>query len=173
MGISAKIDRNLRVMPTQIAVRYRKGRRPEVADALSVLGTVEEQPPRRLLIFQRAPGVSSREVNALVAWLEHRGAIDFASAVYRDLESGLRQVLTDEIVLRFKPGTAQRHALTTLCAEYGVTVCARNASEPAQYVVKVSDASGTNTLDVAHLLARCEQVEFARPNFLTELGKAH
>ena len=172
MGIKARIDGNLRVMPTEIAVHYRKGRRYDVADALSALGTVEDKYPRRLLILHRAPGVSPHEVTALVKWLEDRSAIEFASAVFRDLGTGLRQVLTDEVVLRLKPGAAHRHALSTLCAEHGVAVRRRNTYEPAQYIVKVSNPSGTNTLDVAESLAHCEQVEFASPNFLTELGKA-
>ncbi len=75
-----------RAIPTQVAVRYRKGQERKVADALSVLGTLEDQRLRRILILHRAEGISSREVDALLTWLRDRGAIEFASAVLRDIE---------------------------------------------------------------------------------------
>jgi hypothetical protein len=158
-----------RSIPTQVAVRYRKGHERKVADALSVLGTLEDQRPRRILILHRGQGISSREVDALLAWLRDRGAIEFASAVLRDIESGTRQVLTDEIVVRLKQDAPARQTLETLKSQYGLTACKRNAYEPTQYIVKVSDPSGTNTLDVAQSLCRCKEVEFASPNFLTEV----
>lgn len=136
-----------------------------------MLGALEELRPRRLLILHRSDRVSQREVDALLNWLQERGAIDFATAVLRDIESGTRQVLTDEIVVRLKPGASPRHTLATLKAEHGVSVFKRNAYEPTQYIVKVSDPSGTNTLDVAESLRRCAQVEFASPNLLTELRR--
>ena len=160
-----------RSIPTQVAVRYRKGHERKVADALSVLGTLEDQRPRRILILHRGQGISSREVDALLTWLRDRGAIEFASAVLRDIESGTRQVLTDEIVVRLKQDAPARQTLETLKSQYGLTACKRNAYEPTQYVVKVSDPSGTNTLDVAQSLCRCKEVEFASPNFLAEVTR--
>jgi hypothetical protein len=78
--------------------------------------------------------------------------------------------LTDEIVLRLKRN-APRQTLSTLRSQHGLTVCKRNAYEPTQYIVKVSDPSGTNTLDVAQSLFRCQGVEFASPNFLAEVTR--
>ena len=171
MKVSTRLAGNLRAIPTQIAVRYRKGQERKVVTALSVLGTLEHPRPRRTLILHRSEHVSQREVDALLTWLQERGAIDFATAMLRDVESGQRQVLTNEIVVRLKPGAPPRETLATLKAEYGVSVCKQNDYEPTQYIVKVTDPSGTNTLDVAESLCRNPQVEFASPNFLPELER--
>jgi len=166
-----KVANKLKPIPNQVAVRYRKGKERKVSAALSKLGTVEDQRSVCMLILHRAPGVSQREVDSVLEELRERGAIDFTTAVLRDADSGARQVLTDEIVVRLKRTAPQRRTLASLKAEHGVEIGKQNAYEPTQYIVKVPDPSGTNTLDVARSLDRCKAVEFASPNFLTDFKR--
>jgi hypothetical protein len=166
-----KTATKLKPIPDQVAVRYRKGKERKVSTALSKLGTLEDQRPVSMLILHRAPGVSQRQVDAALDDLRECGAIDFATAVLKDAESGARQVLTDEIVVRLKRSAPQRRTLASLKAEHGVQIGKQNAYEPTQYIVKVPDPSGTNTLDVARSRDRCDAVEFASPNFLTDIKR--
>ena len=166
-----KVATRLKTIPSQVAVRYRKGQESKVSSALSEFGTLENQVPQCILILHKSSGVSRRDVESVLQALRDRGVIDFATAVLRDAESGARQVLTDEIVVRLKPSAPPRETLATLKAEHGVEIEKQNAYEPTQYIVKVLDPSGTKTLDVARSLDRCDQVEFASPNFLTDFTR--
>jgi hypothetical protein len=166
-----KTGHKFKPIPNQVAVRYRKGKERKVSAALSELGAVEDPQSVGMLILHRAPRVTQREVAAVLDELRERGAIDFTTAVLRDADSGTRQVLTDEIVVRLKQTAPQRRTLASLKAEHGVQIGKQNAYEPTQYIVKVPDPSGTNTLDVARSLDRCDAVEFASPNFLTTVGR--
>jgi len=166
-----KVATRLKTIPTQVAVRYRKGQERKASTALSELGTLENQQLQCILILHRSSGISRRDVESVLGELREQGVIDFATTVLRDAESGARQVLTDEIVVRLKPSAPQRKTLATLKAEHGVEIGKQNAYEPTQYIVKVPDPSGTNTLDVARSLDRCDFVEFASPNFLTDFKR--
>jgi hypothetical protein len=154
----------------QIAIRYRDGQEPIVRDTLSAFGTLEAQPRTRILILHRAAGISPAKVDAAVRGLQAAKAVEFATPVLRDPESHTRQVLTDEIVLRLKPGHTKR-TLAALTAEHGVAIGKRNEFEPTQYIVKVLRPSGTQTLEVARALDRRDDVEFASPNFLTDIKR--
>ena len=137
---------------------------------LGTLGTLEAQPSSRLFILHLAPGISRTKVKAVLTTLQQNGAIEFATPVLRDAASDTRQVLTDEIVLRLKPGQPRR-TLAEVKAEHGLTIGKRNEFEPRQYIVKVPRANGTLTLDVARSLDQRKDVEFASPNFLTTVKR--
>ena len=169
-GRSRPATSSQKPIPNQVAVRYCDGREEQVRGELHALGTLESQPASRLVILHRTPGVPSKKVTAAVARLQHDDAIEFATPVLRDSASDLRQVLTDEIVLRLKPGRASQ-TLAAVKAEHGLEVSKRNEFEPTQYIVKVPRASGTQTLDVARSLDRRDDVEFASPNFLSTVKR--
>jgi hypothetical protein len=154
----------------QVAVRYCAGHEQQVRETLGTFGTLEAQPSARIVILHRTPGVQTNKVKAALDGLQQGKAIEFATPVLHDPASDTRQVLTDEIVLRLKPGQANR-TLAAVKAEHGLTVGKRNAFEPTQYIVKVPRASGTQTLDVARCLDQRDDVEFASPNFLTAIKR--
>jgi len=158
------------IVKDQLAIRYCPGQDRKVREALKQVGTVEEQPSSQIFILHRSAGVSAGKVAAAVETLKKAGTIAFATPVLRDPESGTRQVLTDEITLRLKPGSASR-ALKALKAEHGVIVGKRNEFEPTQYIVKVPDTTGTRTLDIARSLDQRDDVEFAHPNYLTGIKR--
>ena len=161
----------LETIPDQIAVRYRPGHEKTVRERLAAFGRIEEQPLSRILILHFKHSVPRAAIDAELEALHQRKLIEFATPVMRASENGTRQVLTDEIVLRLKSRRAQQRTLETLKDEHGLKIGRRNEFEPNQYVVKVKQASGTRTLDVARLLDERADVEFASPNFLTELKR--
>jgi hypothetical protein len=123
-----------------------------------------------MVVLHRSSGVTAAKVQAALDDLQHVGLVEFVTPVLLDPESNTRQVLTDEIVLRLKPGRAER-ALAALKAEHGIEIGKRNKFEPSQYIVRVPKPSGTQTLDVARSLDRSDDVEFASPNFLTQIKR--
>jgi hypothetical protein len=158
------------IVKDQTAVRYCPGEDRKVREVLEQLGTVEEQPSSHIFILHRSPGVPAAKVSDAIGALRKAGRIAFATPVLRDSESGTRQVLTDEITLRLKSGSASR-ALKDMKSEHGVIVARHNEFEPTQYIVKVPDTTGTRTLDVARLLDERDDVEFAHPNYLTDIKR--
>ena len=158
------------IVKDQIAVRFCQGQDRQVREALERVGTVEEQPSAHLFILHRSPDVPASEVEAAIDALRTDSRIAFATPVLRDPESGTRQVLTDEITLRLKPGSARR-ALEAMKSEHGVIVGRHNEFEPTQYIVKVPNTSGTRTLDVARLLDERDDFEFAHPNYHTGIKR--
>ena len=158
------------IVKDQIAIRYCPGEDRKVREALEQVGTIEEQPSSQIFILHRSSHVSAGKVATAIETLKKASKIAFATPVLRDPESGTRQVLTDEITLRLKPGSASR-ALKALKAEHGVIVGKRNQFEPTQYIVKVPDTTGTRTLDVARSLDKRDDVEFAAPNYLTDIKR--
>jgi hypothetical protein len=160
----------LKTVPNQIAARYRAGQERKVRDALAPFGSVDTYPLQRMVVLHRAPGQATDRVQAALDSLQRVGLIEFVTPVLFDPDSQTRQVLTDEIVLRLKPGRTQR-TLAALKAEHGIQIGSRNKFEPSQYIVKVLKPSGTQTLDVARSLDQSEDVEFASPNFLAEIKR--
>ena len=160
----------LKTVPNEVAARYRSGQEQKVRDALAPLGRVELYPLQRMIVLHRASGVTSANVQAVLDSLHRVHLIEFVTPVLVDPDSHTRQVLTDEIVLRLKPGRSRR-ALAALKAAHGIEIERRNQFEPSQYIVKVPKPSGLQTLDVARSLDRSDDVEFASPNFLTEVKR--
>lgn len=158
-------------IPDQLAVRYLAGQADSVRSRLTALGKTEDQPLSCILILHRAAAATRQAVDAAIQALQDEHLVEFATPVMRDSATGLRQVLTDEIVVRLKSGQARQRTLATLEGEHGVRIGRRNEFEPTQYIVKVPHASGTRTIDVARSLDARDDVEFASPNFLTDISR--
>ncbi len=160
----------LQPVPNAVAARYAPGQEGEVHEALAPFGGVEVHPQQRMIVLQCSSRVTTTRVRATLDELQRRKLVEFVTPVLRDPDSRTRQVLTDEIVIRLKPGRTQR-TLKALTAAHDLEVGRRNEFEPSQYVVRVRKPSGTQTLDVARTLDRSDDVEFASPNFLTEIKR--
>jgi hypothetical protein len=142
-----------------------------VRAALAPLGTVEAYKPGGLLILHRGSKTSVAEVRSAVAALEKARLVEFVTPVTRDRDSDARQVLTGEITVRLKRGVRAKQALASLKAEHGLEVKCRNEFEPTQYILWVPDATAARTRDIARSLDRRSDVEFAAPNFVTDIRK--
>jgi hypothetical protein len=165
-----KAPPTLTEVPNEIAARYRTGQEKKACDALAPLGSVRTYPSQRMIVLAQSPSQTPARVRSALHDLQAAGIIEFVTPVLLDRESNTRQVLTDEIVLRLKPGRTAR-ALDALTAAHGLEICSRNEFEPSQYIVKVPKPSGTTTLDVARTLDESDDVEFASPNFLTQVKR--
>jgi hypothetical protein len=160
----------LKTVPNEVAARYRDGQEKKVCKALAPFGKVQTYPRQRMVVLKCIAGQPSAKVDSALHDLQAAGLLEFVTPVLLDRESNTRQVLTDEIVLRLKPGRTER-TLEALKNEHGLEIGSRNEFEPSQYIVKVPKASGTATLDVARSLDRSDDVEFASPNFITQVKR--
>jgi len=161
--------RKIYVEPLQnvLALRYREDAEREVGRALRSLGQVEMMGPQRLAIVEFSDEAQREAASKqLQRWLE-AGLVEFVTPVLRDAESDLRQILTDEIAVRFKSALPAER-LRAVEHKYGVTVARQNEFVPNQFIVKVAQPAGLHTLEVASQLDAANEVEFATPNFISE-----
>jgi hypothetical protein len=156
-------------LPDTLTLRYRDdATRDEVRDGLVALGArVRDVPPARLLVCELPDAEPRAAAVARIANWRRDGAIEFVTPAVRDAGSGLLQLITDEITVRFaSPPTAE--TVKTLESDHGVELVRRNEFAPTQVVVRVADADGLKALDVASALDGVRGVAFAAPNFVSQ-----
>jgi hypothetical protein len=152
-------------LPGTYAVRFREGREAAVRQAVGEQGDVQSIPNQNLLIVSFSDPDRQRVGLESLHHLQDRGAVEFVTPVLLNPSSQLRQILTDEITVRFKqPGPPPER----LQSEYGLTVARRNEFVPNQYVLRLERPRGLKTLEVAKALDQADDVEFAAPNYISE-----
>lgn len=152
------------------AVRYREGvEGRRIAEALSAAGSTRPLTSHRMILVDLGSGEWSGIEKSLedLVGPEH---VEFVTPVLWDEKSETKQILTDEITVRFN-AVPSLHTLRELQKRFGVTVARRNEFVPRQVIMRVTNPNGLRTLNVAKQLDRVGEVEFATPNFLTELRK--
>jgi hypothetical protein len=149
-----------------LAIKY-KGSPKQLLKILSAFGRVREVAPQQLLVVELAASSAEADLRRRLEPMVDKGVVESILPVLRDKESGLLQVLTDEITVRFKPelDLKKRRALEK---KFGLTSARRNEFVPNQYVVKTRGSRGLDTLHLANELDADDEVEFAAPNFVSE-----
>jgi hypothetical protein len=152
----------------RLAVRYSEDAKESVRNALRSLGEVKSVESQRLLIVElSAPADESLKT---IQEMVDRGEVEFFTPVLLDEKSRLHQILTDEISVRFKTLPPAKQ-LREMARKYGVTIARQNEFAPNQFIVRAIRSSGLDTLDVASRLDSAEEVEFATPNFISEIRR--
>jgi acetylglutamate kinase len=154
--------------PEYIAVRYASGREKEVTEKLKDLGELNSSPSQRLVIVELSKANKAKTALADLQPLLEDGTIDFVAPVLVDKESNLKQIPTDEITVRFKDEPSAKH-LRDFTDEYGVKITKQNEFVPRQYIVKLETSQGKQVLEAAKTIEQAEDVEFATPNYLSEI----
>lgn len=149
-----------------VAVRYASSKE-ELRQALSSFGTVKEVEPQQLFMVQLRSSSDKEKVLAQVQSFIDRGAAEAIVPVWRDEESQLLQVLTDEVTVRFKRVLPKKER-EQVEKKFGFTIARQNEFVPNQFVVKVPISRGVDVLKVANELDADDDVEFAAPNFVSE-----
>ena len=149
-----------------VAVRYTKPAE-ELRAALSVFGKVKDVEPQQLLIVQLSSSADKEKVLEQAESFIATGAAEAIVPVWRDEESQLLQVLTDEITVRFKRALPKKER-EQVEKKFGVTIARQNEFVPNQFTVKVPLSRGVDALKVANELDADDEVEFAAPNFVSE-----
>src|SRR5918994_1733729 len=149
-----------------IAVRYGSSKE-ELREALRSFGTVKEVEQQQLFMLQLRSSSDKEKVLEQVQSFIDSGAAEAIVPVWRDEESQLLQVLTDEVTVRFKRELPKKER-EQVEKKFGFTIARQNEFVPNQFVVKVPISMGVDVLKVANELDADDEVEFAAPNFVTE-----
>ncbi|MGK7895853.1 MAG: S8 family serine peptidase [Xenococcus sp. (in: cyanobacteria)] len=170
-GKKVKLNR----LPDSFAVRYKEAvpqramerkltEQPDFAEAEEL----KEMPRHRLVIVTLPPRQRLSDVGASLTSLEEDNDVEFITSVYREPESGLRLIATDEITVRFKSDTSQE-AVAKLNEENRVEIAKKNRFVPNQYLLRVKNPQ--ETLNLANKYQESDLTEFAAPNFVSEVKK--
>ena len=149
-----------------VAVRYASSRE-KLREALGSFGTIKDVEPQKLFMVQLRSSSDQKRLLAKVQSLIDSGIAEAIVPVWRDEESQLLQVLTDEVTVRFKRALPKKER-EQVEKRFGFTIDRQNEFVPNQFVVKVPVTRGVDILNVANELDADEEVEFAAPNFVTE-----
>jgi hypothetical protein len=145
---------------------------PECAAAVEAgLGEgarVHRLPGREITLVEVAGGPAAAALWGRLEELDARGCLRFATPLVRDSASGLHQILTDEITVRFQPGAATAAGLERLGREFGLSPVRPNEFLERQWLLRLERAFGLATLEAAEAVDGLPEVEFAAANWLTE-----
>ena len=103
--------------------------------------------------------------------LQGEGVVVWASPLLRDLQSDLGEILTDEITVRLRPGAEVDRRLQDLLRRTDLVLARRNEFVPNQFVLRVDHPLGLEVLELAVSLDTRPDVEFATPNFVSEVSR--
>ena len=167
---------SLQRIPDSFAVKYKKditsrameGRLAEMPE-LALAEERKELPRYRFIIVTLPPSQRLSVIEDSKKSLVDDSNVEFVTPVYRERQSGLRLVLTDEITVRFKDSTSQRE-IENINEKNNVEVIEQNRFVPQQYLLRVKNPQ--DTLTIANKYQESDLTEFAEPNFISEIEKA-
>ncbi|HEV8663503.1 MAG TPA: S8 family serine peptidase [Candidatus Methylomirabilis sp.] len=164
-------------LPDAFALRLREGRLPAELRAWTRAG--ERLPPvaldraygRKRLATYRVRGAAAARDRAMDA-LRRDGRTQYCTHVYRRRRARAPDplILTDEIVVQFKPDLTGRR-LRSLCRERGIVLDEPIPGLENGYLCRVTRAAGENALKVANRLYEEGVALAAEPNFLRRLAR--
>ncbi len=166
----------LNKMPDSFALKYKQDvpshvikrkllDMPDMADAEEH----KDMPVNRLVIVTLPQSRHLADVTESIRSLEDDDSVEFIVPVYREPQSGLRMVVTDEITVRFKSDVSSE-VIDKFNKENGVEIIKKDRFAPNQYTLKVKDPKETFT--IANKYHESNLTEFAEPNFFSEIKKA-
>ena len=171
-GKKVKLNR----LPDSFALRYKesipqRAMERKLTERLDLAEAEErkEMPRYRLVIVTLPPSRRLADEGATLESLERDEDVEFITSVYREPQSGLRLIATDEITVRFKSDTSQE-AIAELNEDNGVEIAKKNRFVPNQYLLRVKNPQ--ETLNLANKYQESDLTEFAEPNFVSEFKKA-
>lgn len=129
----------------------------------------KELPNHRVVIVTVPHTRLAADTKNSIKKLETENDVEFVTPVFRESQSGLRMVATDEITVRFKDSVSQ-HDIDNFNQTNGVEVIKENRFIKKQFLLRVKNPA--ETLKIANLYQESDLTEFAEPNFITEARKA-
>ncbi|VVB93595.1 Halolysin [uncultured archaeon] len=170
-GKKIKLNR----LTDSIAVRYKEipsratVRKLSEKAAFAEAEERKEMPKHRMVIVTLPASRRLADVEDSVKDLENDPQVDSVLPVFREAQSGLRLIATDEITVRFKSNVSKKE-IENFYKENGVEIIEQNRFMPNQYLLRVKNPK--DTLAVADKLQESGWTEFVEPNFISEARKA-
>lgn len=128
---------------------------------------VHQLPSRSLLLVHVSDRKNLDSLENQLRDLAAEDQVRFFTPVLRDVNSNLRQILTDEIAVGFKANVREERAKSIL-EEHKLVPLRRSEFNPRHYVARTATAFGLEAIDVSRRLDKAEGVEYATPNFIAQ-----
>ena len=150
---------------TSKAMEKKLGKKTYFADAEER----KELPHHRVVIVTVPHTRRAADTQKSINKLQTEKDVESVTPVFRESQSGLRLVATDEMTVRFKDGVS-RQDIDAFNKSNGVELIKENRFVKNQFLLRVKPPG--ETLKVANLYQESDLTEFAEPNFITEARKA-
>jgi|GEM_PF-2214892 len=155
------------VLPDQIALRWAPECPATVRAGLRQAVQVRVAPGVDVTLLEVQGGPAAVDLWRRLEELHAAGRLRFATPMLRDRESGLRQILTDEITVRWTAGQQVTGGLERLRRSLAVSLVRRSEFVERQCVVRLERAFGLATLEAAEAIDGLPEIEFAAANFIS------
>jgi subtilisin-like proprotein convertase family protein/subtilisin family serine protease len=129
----------------------------------------KNMPSNRLVIITLPQTRRLADQEASIRSLKEDKDVEYVVPVYRDPQSGLRLVATDEITVRFKSDVS-KGAIDKVNEENGVEIVEVDRFAPNQYTLKVKDVN--DTFAIVNKYHESDLTEFAEPAFFSDFKKS-
>ena len=117
------------------------------------------------------PGLRSKEKSAQLIKNKFNSLVTHAGYLIRVKSSNKPMILTDEIIIEFKPGVSQSQ-IDQILEKKHLQIRRKNPFVPLQFTVAVTDRSPDHALKISHQLKENPNIRFAQLNFI-HLKKFH
>jgi hypothetical protein len=155
------------------AVGYDKAQDTPLRQALQVVtpDRPEVRPAARLMMIVPLPNGKAKLASAWeqLRELVRKGIAQFATPRLRDSE-GYGRYVTDEVTVRFKK-PPKKPELAAFTKQYNLSVIRQSIGSKETYLMKTSEPDWEQVLKHTSTMDADVRVEFASPNFLSEMRR--
>jgi subtilisin family serine protease len=163
---------------TEYAVQFQEGlnqkTRQAIIEAVSPLTKITEKGKTRnqaVITLKMEKAEEPAAIEKIIDNLKARSDVRWAVPVFIHAKIGSRMLVTDEIVVKLKPGK-DLASLAGLLQSYGLLVVKPMWGTRDEYVLRLQDPKAVNPLEAANALFESGLVEWAQPNFIQEYKRS-
>jgi subtilisin family serine protease len=163
---------------TEYAVQFQEGLnqkiRQAIIEAVSPLAKMTEKGKIRnqaVITLKMEKAEEPAAIEKIIDNLKVRSDVRWAAPVYIHGKTGSRMLVTDEIVVKLKPGK-DLASLAGLLQSYDLLLVKPMWGTQNEYVLRLQDPKAVNPLEAANALFESGLVEWAQPNFIQEYKRS-
>jgi subtilisin family serine protease len=163
---------------TEYAVQFQEGLNKEtqgaIIEAVSPLAKMTKKGKSRnqaVITLKTDKAEEPAAIEKIIDNLKARSDVRWAAPVYIHVKTGSRMLVTDEIVVKLKPGK-DLASLAGLLQSYDLLLVKPMWGTQNEYVLRLQDPKAVNPLEAANALFESGLVEWAQPNFIQEYKRS-
>jgi subtilisin family serine protease len=168
---------------TEYAVQFQEGlnqkTRRAIIEAVSPLAEMTEQGEKgeignqalSVITLKTEKAKEPAAIEEIIDTMKARSDVRWAVPVFIHAKTGSRMLMTDEIVVKLKPGK-DLASLAGLLQSYGLLLIKPMWGTQNEYVLRPQDPKVVNPLEAANALFESGLVEWAQPNFIQEYKRS-
>jgi subtilisin family serine protease len=165
---------------TEYAVQFQEGlnqkTRRAIIEALSPLAEMTEKgrignQALSVITLKTEKAKEPAAIEEIIDTMKARSDVRWAVPVFIHAKIGSRMLITNEIVVKLKPGK-ELASLAGLLQSYGLLLVKPMWGTRDEYVLQLQDPKATNSLEAANALFESGLVEWAQPNFIQEYKRS-